>query len=82
MKGISSEDEILNKVVELINHPQLKAEDLKAAAVLYYKKLVAAYFYTPEPIYNGDVLLIKAKDNFVPLNKDYGLSKVIIKFKY
>ncbi|OAD52584.1 Fatty acid synthase [Eufriesea mexicana] len=73
---ISTDEEILNKVVELISNSQLKSKDLKIAASLFYKKLIAAYFYKTDSVYNGDVLLIKAKDNFVSLNKDYGLSKI------
>lgn len=65
-------------MVELINSTQVKAEHLKVASVLFHKKLHAAYIYKPSAIYNGNVLLIKAEDNFFPLKHDYGVSEVII----
>lgn len=63
-------------MVELISNPELKAEDLKVAGLLFHKKLQAGYFYKPEGVYNGDIVLVKAKDNFVPLENDYGLGEV------
>ena len=32
--------------------------------------------YKPSSTYNGDVLLIKAKDNFFPAESDYGISEL------
>lgn len=68
-------------MVEIINEPQLNVKDLKVAGLLFYKKLLAVYNYNPS-VFNGDILLIRAKDNFVDLDEDYGLSEVIITFKY
>lgn len=65
-------------MVELINHPQLKAEDLKTAATLFSKKLHAGFYYKPNTLYSGELMLIKVKDSFVDLKKDYGLAEVII----
>ncbi|XP_012150604.1 fatty acid synthase 1 [Megachile rotundata] len=76
LKGLSSDDEVLNKMVELVNKPQIKPSDLKVASILLYKKLMAAFAYKPSETFNKDVTLITAKDNFVPLENDYGLSKV------
>lgn len=81
LKNINTTEVVLNKVVELIDDKNLDSEDLKSAALLFYKKLKAAFFYKPEK-YDGDIVLLKAKDSFVPLNNDYGLSKVIITFTH
>lgn len=74
LKSVSDE-ELLDKVVEIIDQPQLNVNDLKVAGLLFYKKLLAVYNYNPS-VFNGDILLIKAKDNFVDLDEDYGLSKI------
>nr|XP_033193891.1 fatty acid synthase [Bombus vancouverensis nearcticus] len=80
LKNINTTEVVLNKVVELIDDKNLDSEDLKSAALLFYKKLKAAFFYKPEK-YDGDIVLLKAKDSFVPLNNDYGLSKISNKVK-
>lgn len=82
LKELSTEEETLDKMVEIINHAELKAEDLKIAGSLLYKKLQAAYFYEPNNIYNGEIRLIKTKENFIHLKNDYGLSEVIVTFKH
>ena len=79
LKQLSTTDEVLNKVVEIINEPSIKSEDLKIAGLLFYKKLKVSFFYEPEK-YSGNILLLRAQDSFVPLHNDYGLSKVIITF--
>lgn len=76
LKGLASDDDVLNKMVELVDKPQITPNDLKVASVLLYKKLMAAFAYKPSEALNKDVTLITAKDNFVPLENDYGLSKV------
>ena len=76
MRETKSDEESLNKMLELIGNTSFKAEDLKVAGVLFFKKLRAANTYKPASKYNGSIILIKAKDNFVSLNNDYGLSEV------
>ncbi|KOX73549.1 Fatty acid synthase [Melipona quadrifasciata] len=75
LKQSTTTDEVLNKMVKIINEPNMKSEDLKNAGILFYKKLKVAFFYEPEK-YNGNVLLLRAQDSFVPLHNDYGLSKI------
>ncbi|KOC60060.1 Fatty acid synthase [Habropoda laboriosa] len=72
----SNDEEVLNKMVELINMPQLNVEDLKIAGLMFYKKLLITYFYKPSNVYTGDITLIKASENFGDVENDYGLSKV------
>lgn len=76
------DDNIYDKMVEVVNNPNLKSEDLKAAAVSLHKKLEAAYYYTPATKLRGKVTLIRIQDNFIHVDKDYGLSQVIVIFKY
>lgn len=67
---------MFKKMVELIGSTPFSPEDLKEAGILFFKKLRAANSYKPAGKYQGPVTLIKAKDNFVSLNSDYGLSQV------
>lgn len=76
LKEVPSDDEATEKMVELVNNPQLKAEDLKAAGILFHLKLQAAYFYKPSNSYSGDLVLVRSRDSFVPLKNDYGLAKM------
>lgn len=76
LRGSKTEDETLNKMLELIGNTPFKSEDLKIAGILFYKKLRAANMYKASNKYEGPITLIKAKDNFVSLNNDYGLSEV------
>uniref|UniRef100_A0A7R9F4Y2 oleoyl-[acyl-carrier-protein] hydrolase n=1 Tax=Timema bartmani TaxID=61472 RepID=A0A7R9F4Y2_9NEOP len=54
------------------------ADQLAAAAESFYNKLSAADKYQPANKVSGEVTLFRAKDNFVKLGNDYGLSKVIL----
>lgn len=58
-----------------------KPSDIAEAAESFYKKLVIADKYQTNSVFNGSVTFIKAKDNFVQLGDDYGLSEVSINFK-
>lgn len=69
---------MFGKMLELIGKTPFKGDDLKDAGILFFKKLKAANDYKPAGKYQGHVTLVKAKDNFVSLNSDYGLSQVII----
>lgn len=52
------------------------AEQLAAAAASFYYKLVAADKYKPASQFKGEVVLIRAIDNYVQLGDDYGLNTV------
>lgn len=56
------------------------ADQLAAAASSFYYKLVAADKYKPGSQFKGDVVLIRAIDNYVQLGDDYGLNAVSLKF--
>ncbi|XP_046612929.1 fatty acid synthase [Neodiprion virginianus] len=66
----------LDKFVEIVGSTQFTGEDLKSAAISFFRKLKAANFYQPASKYNGPITLVKAKDNFVTLEQDYGLSEI------
>ncbi|XP_076288350.1 fatty acid synthase 1 [Lasioglossum baleicum] len=70
------DDQILDKMVETINKKELKDEELKLAGMLFHKKLQAAYYYAPTLKFSGDIKLIKIRDSFVHLKKDYALSEI------
>ncbi|KZC13477.1 PREDICTED: fatty acid synthase [Dufourea novaeangliae] len=73
------DDEIWNKMVKVINHADLKDEDLKVAGQLFHRKIQAAYYYRPSDTYKGDVTLVRIEDNFIHVKKDYGLSEICTK---
>lgn len=72
----TSDDQILDKMVETINNKDLKKEELKIAGMLFHKKLQAAYYYVPSIKFNGEITLIRIEDSFIHLKKDYGLSEI------
>lgn len=63
-------------MLEVIGDTPFSNVDLKIAGYYLFKKLAAAAIYNPDRKFNGSITLIKAADNFVYLEKDYGLSKV------
>lgn len=67
---------MFNKMVEIIGDMQYSSDDLKIAGYNLFKKLSAGTIYNPSKKFNGPVTLIKATDNFMTLEEDYGLSKV------
>ncbi|XP_058792836.1 fatty acid synthase [Phymastichus coffea] len=76
LKDTQNDDEMFKKMVELIGSTPFSPEDLKEAGTLFFKKLRAANSYKPTGKYQGPITLIKAKDNFVSLNSDYGLAQI------
>ncbi|KAG7205432.1 hypothetical protein KM043_007425 [Ampulex compressa] len=76
LKELETDEEIFDKMVELIGTTQFKPEDLKTAGLLFFKKLQAANYYKPNNHYNGPITLIKAEDSFGGHSNDYGLSEV------
>ncbi|XP_014291399.1 fatty acid synthase [Halyomorpha halys] len=51
-------------------------DDIKKAALTFYNKVLAAEKYYPSAVFTGKVLLLKADQNFVAAEKDYGLKKL------
>jgi hypothetical protein len=52
------------------------AEQLALAAESFYFKLAAADQYQPMGRFSGVISLVRAKDNYLNLGEDYGLSQV------
>lgn len=67
---------MFNKMVEIIGDSRFSSDDLKIVGYHLFKKLAAGTIYNPNRKFKGPVTLIKATDNFIPLEKDYGLSNV------
>ncbi|XP_003423914.1 fatty acid synthase [Nasonia vitripennis] len=76
LREAQNDEEMFEKMYELIGSSPFNSEDIKEAGILFFKKLRAANSYVPGGKYQGPVTLIKAKDNFVTLNDDYGLSQI------
>ncbi|KAJ8891057.1 hypothetical protein PR048_010566 [Dryococelus australis] len=80
LQVLSSWQERVSRSAELLaNVTSYPAEQLMAAAESFYCKLAAGDKYQPRSKYQGDVKLFRAKDNFLNLGDDYGLSKVRLK---
>ncbi|CAG9771106.1 unnamed protein product [Ceutorhynchus assimilis] len=74
---LKSLDERIAKTVEMLQPvAPFPPEQISAAALSFFSKLKAADQYKPQNKFNGPVTLVKAKDNFVDFDADYGLSKV------
>lgn len=71
-----TDEDMFNEMVKIIGNAQFSNDDLKIAGYSFFKKLAASTIYKPEGKVNGPVTLIRATDTFIPLEKDYGLSKV------
>lgn len=67
---------MFDKMIEVIGNTPFVQDDLKIAGYLLFKKLAAAVIYDPNKKIKGPVTLIKAAENFLHLEKDYGLSNV------
>ncbi|XP_018397404.1 PREDICTED: fatty acid synthase [Cyphomyrmex costatus] len=76
LKQSNSDVEMFDKMVEVIGNTSFIQEDLKVAGYLLFKKLAAAVIYDPNKKIKGPVTLIKASENFLHLEKDYGLSNI------
>lgn len=76
--GLPSFDDRLNLSTQLMKEASKHSEeDLKNAATAFYYKLVMSEAYKPSSKFKGEVTLVKAKENYVQLEADYGLSPVI-----
>lgn len=76
LKQSKSDEEMFDKMLEVIGNIPFVQEDLKIAGYLLFKKLAAATIYSPTNKIKGPVTLIKATENFLPLEKDHNLSKI------
>ena len=52
------------------------ADQLAQAAESFYFKLAAADQYQPTGRFSGTVSLVRAKDNYMNIGEDYGLTQV------
>lgn len=79
MQNMKSWDDRLFYTTELLKSstPYL-ASQLADAARSFYYKLVAADKYQPSSTFKGQTTLFRARDNFVTVDKDYGLTAVRI----
>lgn len=67
----------LDRIPEILSgSTPFPADQLKAAASSFYYKLVAGDKYKPSGKLRGEVILVRAKDNYVQLGDDYGLADV------
>lgn len=67
---------MFDKMIEVIGDTPFVQDDLRVAGYLLFKKLAASVIYHPNKKIKGPVILIKATENFLHLEKDYGLSNV------
>ncbi|KYN15123.1 PREDICTED: fatty acid synthase-like [Trachymyrmex cornetzi] len=78
LKQSNSDVEMFNKMIEAIGNTPFVQDDLKVAGYLLFKKLAAAVIYNTNRKIKGPVTLIKATENFLHLEKDYGLSNICV----
>lgn len=78
LKQSKSEEEMFDKMLEVIGNTPFVGEDLKVAGYLLFKKLAAATMYSPDKKIEGPVTLIKAKENFIPIAEDHNLSQICV----
>lgn len=74
---LQSDEEKLDLMLDIIGFTKFTRDEVKMAAMLFYKKLLAAFNYTPLGKFHGPITLFKASDGFQILqDEQYGLSKV------
>lgn len=74
---LKTEEEVNQKFLELMKGSvPYSDKELQAAAYSFYKKLKIADEYKPSKKFKGEVVLMKATDNFIPMDREYGLSEV------
>lgn len=76
LKQCKSDEEMFDKMLEVIGNTPFEEDDLKIAGYLLFKKLAAATLYYPDKKIEGPVTLIKATENFIPIAEDHNLSQV------
>lgn len=82
MLQLPSLDERIKMTTQLLHStlPNVSVDDIKAAALSFYQKLVAVDKYEPKSTYSGKAVLIKALGTRTAqiLGDDYSLSKVCL----
>lgn len=79
MMSIQNWETKLSRTTEILKGLTPFSDDqLKMAASSFYYKLLAADKYAPSKKFMGKVTLLRAKDNYVSLEDDYGLTPVSI----
>lgn len=77
LSSLSSWEARLQQCTDLLKDATpFPADQLVLAAESFYSKLAAADQYQPTGRFSGTVSLVRAKDNFVNLGDDYGLTQV------
>ncbi|XP_066991506.2 fatty acid synthase [Anabrus simplex] len=77
LQALVSWDDRLKRSTEMLAGATMyPAEQLATAAESFYHKLMAADQYQPNGRYSGKVTLVRAKDNYMSLGEDYGLTPV------
>lgn len=76
MQSSESDVDMFDKMLEVIGETPFESNDLKLAGYLLFKKLAAFAIYNPDKKIKGPVTLIKATENFIPMENDHSLSKV------
>ncbi|XP_012229663.2 fatty acid synthase [Linepithema humile] len=76
LANITQMEDIQENMLKVIGDTPFDNEDLKIAGHLLFLKLLAASLYEPSKKFNGPVTLIKATDNYINIEEDYGLSKI------
>lgn len=76
-------DEKLSNVTSIISKCTLfPPEQIASAGTSFYRKLDAVNNYKPNSNLKGEITLVKAKDNYVQLGEDYGLTEVSLIFLF
>lgn len=75
--SLKSWEDRLTRTTQLLSGvTKYSDKEVSQAAASLYHKLVAADKYKPSAQFKGQVLLVRAKDNYVQMGDDYGLSAV------
>uniref|UniRef100_A0A8D8PNC5 Fatty acid synthase n=1 Tax=Cacopsylla melanoneura TaxID=428564 RepID=A0A8D8PNC5_9HEMI len=78
LQSLGSYKARLEKTTELLKAAGLpySTTDIAQAAESFYQKLVLGDKYKPSSKLTGEIQLVRAKDNYVTLGDDYGLSSI------
>lgn len=78
---LKTEEEVNQKFLELMKGSvPYSDKELLAAAHSFFRKLKVADEYKPSKKFNGDVVLMRATDNFIQMDRAYGLAEVLYFF--
>lgn len=75
--ALNSEEKLQEKFLEILaDKTPYSPDELLAAVKSFYNKLRIADKFQPQGKIKATAVLVKAADNFVALEDDYGLNKV------